>query len=121
MTNPYLVVRSFEPASDGSGSLMVDITAYDGNDVEVPGVHRTLVVPATLLSEIVAQLPDQPEMQDAYNMIASIAGTLDAQLSVDALMARIAANAAAQQAQQSLVDILTQFGLPSSEIQVPLG
>lgn len=120
MANPYLVVRSFNPANDGTGALMVDITAYDGGGVEVPGIHRTLVVPADVLQQIVAQLPAQPEMQDAYNMILTIAGTLDPQLSVEALTQRIAANDAAQQASAALAGILAQFGLPASEVQVPI-
>lgn len=117
---PYLLVRSFTHSDDGTGALLADVEAYSGDDIAVPGMHKTLVVPAYMLAQMVASLPAQPTMNDAYAFIAEIAGAIDSSFSRESLDARIAANEAAKAAADSLAQILAQFNLPTTDVQVPL-
>ena len=120
MTNPYIRVVKFDESLDGDGALHVSMTAYDGSDVEIPGMHSTVTIPGEVLLNIVSTLPDQPAMQDAYDLIIRIAGRYDPRFSPQAIGERIAHNQQAKDARTALLGILAQFGLPENNIDVPI-
>ena len=120
MANPFVRVKSFTASTAGDGALFVDLTVFDATGTEVPGLETTMMVPGEALQAIVSELPDQPTLQDAYDMILRVASRIDQRYGWQALWERMAQNEAAKAAEVALTNILAQFELPSTNIDVPL-
>lgn len=115
---PYLVIKEFIPTTSGSGTVVLDIMAFDDNGVEIPDTHRNLPVSAEMLADVLNRLPNEATMDDAYDMVGQTIAQLAPDLSLASLTSRVEANLASAQTKASIEALLAEYALVG-EVRIP--
>lgn len=94
---PYLVIRSIEAMSDGSGSVKLDVTGVDDNGNVIPDAHEDVLIPAEMLNAIVEK---DFSMTSLNNLLQQF---ISNRLSIEAMKSKVQANMLAKEAASKLV------------------